>query len=482
MQAKNYESTFESMNTFMLKIEELVRDIVSQNDLPYYRIESRMERNAQAGAGDAYVPVIRIITYFEDTVSQVAEVLKNEFDISAEKALDKKTSGVNNFFHKTFNYSATLRTNRSELTEYKRLGNKKFEILLCSMLQDALTGLEKEFGYDDSSITEDAKRDFYRVSALLEMADLEFMKIRSKLNANKNNASMQPQPAAKEIVTPKAPAAPVAEVTPVIAKSEPSPSIPDAPDATSNRLQTDKPEAKHAAEKTKEPEIATAISKPEPETTPATEVKRKAILSNMDKVVIVNVNASGIIEKATEKPAEPATPQNSAAPFFEDKLITHEPAPVPHELDENDQITEDSLREYVIKSSLLKDVDHQIAERAGAKINNDLDIEGDVDRLRFLKVHTLKQLHEKITDNKDEIIAFAEKWIGKDNGGSFDSGISLFYLEYLLVGKRNDPAFAVEYVVKFISDNDYSARYIIPTYNSIRNTESASYSHLTLKA
>jgi hypothetical protein len=127
-------------------------------------------------------------------------------------------------------------------------------------------------------------------------------------------------------------------------------------------------------------------------------------------------------------------------------------------------------------------VDAQIAERAGAKINNDIDIEGDVERLRFLKVHTIKQLDEKITENKDEVVAFAEKWIGRDNGGSFDSGISLFYLEYLLVGKRNDPAFAVEYVVKFISDNDYSARYIIPTYNSIRNVESASYSHLTFKA
>jgi hypothetical protein len=79
-------------------------------------------------------------------------------------------------------------------------------------------------------------------------------------------------------------------------------------------------------------------------------------------------------------------------------------------------------------------------------------------------------------------VAFAEKWIGKDNGGSFDSGISLFYLEYLLVGKKNDPAFAVEYVVKFISDNDYSARYIIPTYNSIHNTEAPNFSHLTLKA
>ena len=105
-----------------------------------------------------------------------------------------------------------------------------------------------------------------------------------------------------------------------------------------------------------------------------------------------------------------------------------------------------------------------------------------MERLRFLKVFSLRQLHERILDNKTDIVSFAEKWIGKDNGGSFDKGISLFYLEYLLVGKKNDPGFAVEYVLKFISDNDYSARYIIPTYNSIRNIDAPSnFSHLTLK-
>ncbi len=35
---------------------------------------------------------------------------------------------------------------------------------------------------------------------------------------------------------------------------------------------------------------------------------------------------------------------------------------------------------------------------------------------------------KSFSENKDEIVAFAEKWIGKDNGGTFDSGISLFYV------------------------------------------------------
>jgi len=173
--------------------------------------------------------------------------------------------------------------------------------------------------------------------------------------------------------------------------------------------------------------------------------------------------------------------ESTSAAFQEDLLRDQTTGTSKVPLNENAPITEASLTEYVLRSSLLKETDKQIAQLSGARINTDIDIEGDVDRLRFLKVHTLKEVYEILRDNGADIVAFAEKWIGKDNGGSFDSGISLFYLEYLLVGKKNDPAFAVEYVLKFISDNDYSARHIIPTYNLVKKTEVPDFSHLTMK-
>jgi hypothetical protein len=205
----------------------------------------------------------------------------------------------------------------------------------------------------------------------------------------------------------------------------------------------------------------------------------EGVALNIDKIETFNMNVSGMIERTTEIIRE--TPAAAGADLKATAEATDKNEPL---VDENTQMNEATLKEFVRTSSLVKDADLQIAERAGAKINEEVDIEGDVDRLRFLKVFTLKQLQDKLSDNKDEVIAFAEKWIGKDNGGSFDSGICLFYLEYLLVGKKNDPAFAVEYVLKFISDNDYSARYIIPTYNSVRQANgevTSNFAHLTLK-
>jgi hypothetical protein len=603
MLSKKYQSAIESSRAFMIKIEDLVREIAIQNSVPYYRIESQMVHYPHMGSEDTYMPVIKIITYFEDTVKQVTDILGNEFDLSNGKSIDKKKNRLDSFSYNSIQYFANLKANRRALTEYKRCGDKKFEIHLCSMLQDAWSGIEKELGYDTAGYPDESKRNFYRVGALLEMVDLEFLRIRSEAGKKyeeqevdsedlvediqastspaieapvaSNNTPVpethfissddhaaivpakeiipepvaeKPAPIVREVEQPKpvqeviTPAAPVAEAKPVaathainpllvpkrvrpeadvtpsagIAPQRVAPPVAEAPAAkpemkvdsngslaVNNPVQNKPTATERFAPEPAQP--AKPVQEPLPVVTnvtpitPSFEIPRhEPVVPGIVTPIIENIPViePEIIAQKAENIQGSANGMNGAAEKVHDITpLSIEPLErsVPFEeeqkpvttvsLDENAPITDASLREYVMNSKLLKEVDMRIAERAGAKINQEIDIEGDVERLRFLKVFTLKQLHDRITDNKNDIVAFAEKWIGKDNGGSFDTGISLFYLEYLLVGKKNDPAFAIEYVVKFISDNDYSARYIIPTYNSIRNTDVPNnFSHLTLKA
>ncbi len=670
MLSRKYQSAIESSTAFMVKIEDLVREIAIQNGIPYYRIESHMEHHPHMGIEDTYMPVIRIITYFEDTVNQITEILRNEFEITNGKSIDKKKNRLDTFSYNHIQYFANLRSNRQELIEYKRSGNKKFELQLCSMLQDAWSGIEKELGYDNAS--DESKRNFYRVGALLEMVDLEFLKMRNdsgkkyeqkpttieEWDAIEEEAAVQVQQeteikehtntfeeylqeVAKEMQAPVA-EAPPENITPsfsfdeqareeiinniagqpfgaeqpeteeqlpiaaIIEEEQPEPvqEVEEQPIIAANIVEEQPlPEEKEVVQPVASTEpknsafstLAKAFNqllvpksvkqemeapkgivpqrfKPEVEapkgifpkrvSAPAIEkvanrtekaemkvdsngslavtanaVENKNVVTDRFVSEVKNVSSNAEqpapVQKEQPKPVVvnvvnqpigfPAhTPAPETIPPVTDNIAIIQPevvarkienvqnintngsvakiqevVPEPEKmihfeeqpkankvvLDENAPITDASLREYVINSKLLKEVDLRIAERAGAKINQEIDIEGDVERLRFLKVFTLKQLQDRITDNKNDIVAFAEKWIGKDNGGSFDTGISLFYLEYLLVGKKNDPAFAIEYVVKFISDNDYSARYIIPTYNSIRSSDvSNNFSHLTLKA
>jgi len=567
MSSNKFQSPMERNNAFMVKVEDLVREIIIQNDIPYYRIESRMEHNTE---DNTYLPVVRIITYFEDSVAPIAAVLRSEFDVEVGAPKDKQIIKVDSFSSKHIEYKVTLKSNRLDLIEYKRYGTKRFEIQACSMIQDAWNGIEKELGYNGTTIPDEARRDFYRVGAILEMADIEFLKIRGLLHQAPPEFAPAPAQEAKEATQY------IPQSEPVVAAPQPQYAAPQQPQYTTPVQEAEKPAANviafQPAAYKPEPVIPAPVMQPAAQQTntamngvapqkvaasmnnnlngyynqqpitantnnvekangvvkeiltefvmnmtpaaeqpspyaqqppvymppvqPVAERQAEPVKLHMDNAAsTLNVSANGLVEKAPEpvreQPApqyqepepqqyQPQTPQyQQQAPQYNEER----PRPAPQTIDENAQMTDASLKEYVRNSKILREIDSQIAQRASAKLNDEIDIEGDVERLRFLKVFSLKQLHERLADSKTDIIAFAEKWIGKDNGGSFDMGISLFYLEYLLVGKKNDPGFAVEYVLKFISDSDYSARYIIPTYNSIRQQDSSisKFSHLTLK-
>jgi hypothetical protein len=576
MPSRKYQSSIEANTAFMMKMEELVKEIVIQNNIPYYRIESRMEHQHSASGENIYMPVIRVVTYFEDSVSKISEVLSGEFDVQNERSKDKKKVRMDSFSYKHVQLSAALKSSRQELVEYRRSGSKPFEIHVCSMLQDAWAGIEKELGYDNATFPEEMKRDFYRVGALLEMADLEFLKIRSQLNSKygwveqafletpaedvkvpeaRTEAPVQlqaapvvpvqPQPAPVNEVhlqteqfvpqpvpvaqpapapqpvavaqavpqpAPVVPAAPVYQPEPVaqapvqpVAMPQPAPVAHVPQPAPVQAAPVYQPEPVAQAPVYQAPQPAPAPVQPaapvyitneyipQPQAVaPAPQVEIPAPVVPVPQPVAQYVPQPEpqrpVEQPVASQPVQPAPVHNTVPPvqakpqedipFYNREPEPVAPAPV---ASEDAQMTDATLKQYIATSKVIKEIDSEIARRAGATLNSDVDIEGDVERLKYLKVYSLKQLHERVVDNKNDIIAFAEKWIGKDNGGSFDSGICLFYLEYLLVGKKNDPAFAVEYVLKFISDNDYSARFIIPTYNSISKNDKPIASHLTLK-
>lgn len=550
----------ERSSEFLVKMEDLVRKVVAYSNIPCYRIDSTIENHVNSYGEQIEVPVIRVVGFFEDTISKITNVLNGEFELYQ---LANNNPDILSSSAKT--YQATLRQNRLELPEYRILNEHKFDIRVSSILQDVYNAMHQNLSNGGTPLPEHMKRDFYRIGAFLEMADIEFIKIRNKVNNNdyttapgtmpdlpimeravRAEAPIPPTPptpvkAAPE--TTQAAAAPVQEViAETIAKNASDSHIPhiesmdmtvdsfdslgvsinsidnksnaagndyfDMLTSTSSQKQADSydllsseqkmPVAAVEHEEITPVEHEVANSKHDANTTNAVVAEEpkngfatpaEGVNLNIDKIDTFNMNVSGMIERTTEiiREAGAGTALGAAAGAgtalgaAEKKEEPNQPV----NMDENAQMNDAMLKEYVMNSKLVKEVDRMIADRAGAKINDEVDIEGDVERLRFLKVYTLKQLQDKISDNKEDIVAFAEKWIGKDNGGSFDSGICLFYLEYLLVGKKNDPAFSVEYVLKFISDNDYSARYIIPTYNAIRlaagEPASSNFAHLTLK-
>lgn len=546
----------ERSSDFLVKMEDLVRQVVTYNNVPCYRVDSAIETHLNATGERINVPLIRVVGFFEDTISKITNVLNGEFELYLVS-----NNNQNTFTASTKVFQAALRQNRLELPEYIIHQPHKFEIHVSSILQDVYSAMHRNLA-NGTELPETLKRDFYRIGAFLEMADIEFIKIRNKINDSDFTTTVGSMPhlpiierevyapvafqPEKETTLAEAPAQSiVAETVTNVSNdhiahiesmdmsvdsfdalgisigsvenrtgsskndyfdmltSVSSQKQADSYDLLSSVKNTSAPVIENIIEEVNaEPLIAPVAAEPviaEPIAADNNQINdgnkngftspSEGVNLNIDKIDTFNMNVSGMIEREIIREVNTGTNVAAAAmPAVEEhkqeeKAKEEDHGPV--NMDENTQMNDAMLREFVSTSSLVKEVDRMIADRAGAKINDEIDIEGDVERLRFLKVNTLKQLFEKISDNKDDIVAFAEKWIGKDNGGSFDSGICLFYLEYLLVGKKNDPAFSVEYVLKFISDNDYSARYIIPTYNAIRvaagEPASNNFAHLTLK-
>lgn len=144
---------------------------------------------------------LRIVIYFEDDIDKVAEVFKKEFKVDYPNSVDKRQVESDKFGYRSLHYVASLNEARLNLTEYKKYNELKFEIQIRSILQHSWAEIEHDLGYKgESEIPETAKRTFYRVAALLEQADIEFVKLRKEIleheihikeQIKKNNTSIK---------------------------------------------------------------------------------------------------------------------------------------------------------------------------------------------------------------------------------------------------------------------------------------------------
>lgn len=125
---------------------------------------------------------VRIITYFEDEIDEIAEIIEKEFTIDKENSIDKRELESDKFGYRSLHFVASLKNERIKLAEYSDYKKIKFEFQIRSILQHSWAEIEHDLGYKgEFEIPASAKRTFYRVAALLEQADIEFVKLKSAI-------------------------------------------------------------------------------------------------------------------------------------------------------------------------------------------------------------------------------------------------------------------------------------------------------------
>lgn len=120
---------------------------------------------------------VRIATYFEDTVDEVARLIEQLGHVDFTHSTDKQRfTDPGRFGYRSLHYVCALPGNGLD-------PSFRYEVQVRTALQHAWAEVEHDLGYKADSVPLELRRRFSRVASLLEIADQEFVSLRRELDA-----------------------------------------------------------------------------------------------------------------------------------------------------------------------------------------------------------------------------------------------------------------------------------------------------------
>jgi len=194
---EDFEKKVTQFENFSEKMNILLKELLEQNKITYHSIAKRVKerdslvkkiRNKNKYQNlDEITDIVgcRIITYFEDDVEKIVNIIKEEFLIDEKNSTDKKKIlDPDKFGYLSYHIVCSVNSGRAKLVEYKNYKDIKFEIQIRTILQHAWAEIEHDIGYKSSvEVPRDLRRKFSRIAGMLEIADDEFSRLKRDINA-----------------------------------------------------------------------------------------------------------------------------------------------------------------------------------------------------------------------------------------------------------------------------------------------------------
>ncbi|MEW6467774.1 MAG: (p)ppGpp synthetase [Bacteroidota bacterium] len=192
-----YKTKEALLSEFKDRLEKLLTELLKENKIVVHQVPARVKTfeslskklDKKKGKYNSFSDLtdivgLRIIVYLENEVDIVADMIRKEFVIDEVNSVDKRKLASDSFGYKSLHYVVNLSEQRIALTENKKFKDIKAEIQIRSILQHAWAEIEHDIGYKgEHEIPEQHKRTFSRIAALLETADLEFVRLKGELSA-----------------------------------------------------------------------------------------------------------------------------------------------------------------------------------------------------------------------------------------------------------------------------------------------------------
>lgn len=177
---------------FTSKMESLLSDILQAKKIGYHLIEARTKdaasfREKIVHASKSYAnPLeeltdftgLRIITYYQDDAALIGELIKSEFEVDGSNSIEHSPVDAE-FGYRSAHYVVRLSDNRSQLVEWVGLTGLRAEIQVRTVLQHAWAAISHKLQYKrENDVPTQLRRKLFRLSALFELADDEFVSLR----------------------------------------------------------------------------------------------------------------------------------------------------------------------------------------------------------------------------------------------------------------------------------------------------------------
>lgn len=125
---------------------------------------------------------LRIITYYDDEIDAVVNLVNKEFSIDKSNSNFERVSDPEKFGYDAINLVCLHAKKRRKNVEYNKIKSIKFEIQITSILGHAWAEMNHDWYDLQDSYPVEIKRRFSRMRALLEVAESEFLTLRDKRN------------------------------------------------------------------------------------------------------------------------------------------------------------------------------------------------------------------------------------------------------------------------------------------------------------
>lgn len=199
-----FDARRDSLKELCAKTKDLIEVSLRDANILFHSVQSRVKsidklrtkyldraKNYKSLDDITDLAGLRIITYYEDEVDKAAEVVKREFDVDFDRSVDKRGTEPDRFGYYGLNYVCRHSPKRAADVEYKRFAGIYWEIQITSILRHAWSEIEHDWYDMRPAYPPEIKRRFYRLAALLEIAESEFLDLRKKKSSYQRSIDVQ---------------------------------------------------------------------------------------------------------------------------------------------------------------------------------------------------------------------------------------------------------------------------------------------------